>query len=129
MSVKAVGLFVSAPRSVGDVILALHLDQARDCASELEGAVAGDVDFFRRHLGRGDQQGARLIKRIDQDIEPPRLVALNGGEARDAFEDDRGKSLGDGEIVGGAERTGAEIVEAEPGDAAGGSAGRPAGAP
>ena len=39
-------------------------------------------------------------------------------KARNAFEDDRRKALGDGEVVGGAERIGAEIVEGEPGDAA-----------
>ena len=65
-----------SPRAVGDVFLALHFDEARDRALELEGAVAGGINFFGRHLGRGEQQGARLVKRIDQDIEPPRLVAL-----------------------------------------------------
>jgi hypothetical protein len=63
-------------RTVGDVLLALHFDQPRDRAPELEGAVAGGINFFRRHFGRGNQQGARLVKRVDQDVEAPRLVAL-----------------------------------------------------
>jgi len=57
-------------------LLALHLDQARGCAPELEGAVAGSIKLFRRHFGRGNQQRARLVERVDQDVEAPRLVAL-----------------------------------------------------
>ena len=62
-------------------LLALHLDQARDCAPELEGAVAGSIKLFRiklfrRHFGRSNQQRARLVERVDQDVEAPRLVAL-----------------------------------------------------
>jgi len=53
--------------------LALHLDQPGHGASEFEGAVASDIDFFRRHFGRGDQQGARLTERVYQDVEPPGL--------------------------------------------------------
>src|SRR5262245_11669880 len=106
-------------RPVGDVTLALHFDQPRDRALELEGAVPGDIDFLRRHRGGSDQQGARLIEGIDQDIEPSRLIALSGAEAWNCFENNRSKSLRDGEVVGGAERTGTEIVEGEPGNAAG----------
>jgi hypothetical protein len=57
-------------------LLALHLDQARGCAPELEGAVAGSIKLFRRHVGRGNHQRARLVERVDQDVEAPRLVAL-----------------------------------------------------
>src|SRR5215475_10551907 len=80
-------------RPVDDVILALHFDQPRDRALELEGPVSGDIDFFRRHLGRGDQQGACLVEGIDQNIEPPRLVAPSGTKAWDRFENNRSKSL------------------------------------
>ncbi len=50
-------------------------------APELEGAVAGSINFFRRHFGRGNQQRARLVERVDQDVEAPRLVALLGRKA------------------------------------------------
>jgi hypothetical protein len=32
--------------------------------------------LFRRHLPRGNQQRARLVERVDQDVEAPGLVAL-----------------------------------------------------
>src|SRR5258708_643772 len=76
-------------RTINDVLLALHFDQARDRAPELEGAVAGSINFFRRHFGRGDQQGARLVERVDEDVEASRLVALLREKAGDAFDDDR----------------------------------------
>jgi hypothetical protein len=34
------------------------------------------INFFRQHVGRGNQQRARLVERVDQDVEAPRLVAL-----------------------------------------------------
>src|ERR1700756_2926969 len=61
-------------RTVGVVLLALHFDQARDRAPELERAVAGGINFFRRHFGRDDQQRARLVERVDQNAEAARLV-------------------------------------------------------
>src|SRR6266403_2826735 len=120
MAVKVVGPAVSPPRAVGDVVRALHLDQARDGTLELESAVAGDVDFVGRYFGRGDQQGARLVERVDQDVEASGLVAPLRGEARDGFDDHGREMFGYGEGVGGGERLGAKLVEAEPGDAAGG---------
>src|SRR5690348_15198699 len=92
---KVVRSVASPPRAVGDVVLALHLDQPRDGAVELEGAVAGDIDLFGRHFGRGDQQGARLVEGVDQDVETPGHVTLLGSEARDVFEDDRRELFGD----------------------------------
>ena len=69
----------SPPGPVGDVILTLHLDQPRDRALKLESAVTGGVDFLRRDLGRGDQQCARLVERVDQNVEAPCRVALRVG--------------------------------------------------
>src|SRR5262249_22651129 len=89
---------VSLRRGVGDVLLALHLHEARDGALEFEAAVAFDIDFLRRHLGGDDQQGARLIERIDQDMEALRLVAPGRRQARHAFDEDRGKALGQRQI-------------------------------
>ena len=80
----------------------------------LEGAVAGDINFFRRRFGRGNQEDARLAERIDQDVEAPGLVALLRGKARDAFDDDRREALGDREVIGSAERVGAPVKVADP---------------
>src|ERR1700730_1382617 len=104
---KVVRSVAAAPRAVCDVVLALLLDQPRDEAAEFESAVAGSIDCFGGHLGRGDQQGARLIEGVDQDVETPSHVTLPGSEARDAFDDDGRELFGDGEIVGGSERSGA----------------------
>ena len=76
-------------------------------APELEGAVADSLNFFRRQIGRGDQQRARLIERVDQDVEAPSLVALLREKAWDAFDDDRGEAPGDRKVTGGGERVGA----------------------
>src|SRR5712671_5248058 len=102
----------SPPRAVGDVILALHLDQARDGALELEGAVAGDIDFVGRYFGRGDQQRARLVERVDQDVEASGLVAALRREAWDRLDDHGRETSGYGEVVGRGERLGAKVVEA-----------------
>src|SRR5467141_5288442 len=85
----------SPPRAVGEVVLALHLDQPRDGAAELEGAVTGGIDFFGRHFGRRDQQGARLIERVDQDVEATGGVTLLRSKARDAFDNDGREFFGD----------------------------------
>src|SRR5215469_8697186 len=100
---KVVRSVASPLRAVSDVVLALHLDQPGDGAAELEGAVAGSIDFFGRHFSRGDQQGARLVEYVHQDIEATGGVALSRTEAGDALDDDRRELLGDGEIVGGGE--------------------------
>jgi hypothetical protein len=42
---------------------ALHLDQARDCAPELE-VPSLALKLFRRHVGRGNQRRARLLIRL-----------------------------------------------------------------
>src|SRR5712692_3730016 len=54
------------PRPIGGVVLALHLVEARDGAAEFETAVAVKVDLLRQHRGRGDEEGARLVERVDQ---------------------------------------------------------------
>jgi hypothetical protein len=100
---------------VGDVLLALHLDQRRDGGAEREGAVSGNIDVFGPIFGRGDQQGARLVECVDQDVETPGRVAPFGAEPRDRFDDDRREALDDREIVGGW-RCCADLGEAEPGD-------------
>src|ERR1051326_2396174 len=47
--------------AIGEVVLALHLDQPRDGALEFKGAVPRHVDLLGRYVGRGDEQGARLV--------------------------------------------------------------------
>src|SRR6266851_6612376 len=104
-------LRISQLRPVGDVVLALHLIEAGDGAAEFVGAVAGAVDLLGRHLGRSDKEGARLVERVDEDVEALRLVALARPEKRHAFEDDRRVALGDRQVVGGGERAGAQFGE------------------
>src|SRR5437868_11015899 len=47
--------------SVGEIIFALHLDEPRDGPLEPKGAVPRDINLCGRHLGGGDEQGARLV--------------------------------------------------------------------
>src|SRR5262249_37627376 len=113
--IAEVWVAISPPRAIGDVILALHFDQPRDRTLEPEGAVAGSVDFLGGSLRRGDQQGTRLVKRVDQDVETFGGVGLSGAEPRDPLDNDRRKALRDSEVVAGAERFLAELRKAEPG--------------
>jgi hypothetical protein len=71
-----------AARAIDDVVLALHLDQPREGALELEGAVAGERRFPPKELRPMRSTGSRLIERVDQDVEAPGLVVLLSGEAR-----------------------------------------------
>src|SRR5436309_15929605 len=87
--------------SVGEIIFALHLDQPRDGPLELRGAVPRDIDLCGRHLGRGDEQGARLVERSDQDVEALRRVGLARRQAWAPGDDKRGVAVGEREIVGG----------------------------
>ena len=70
---------------IGDIIFALHLVQPGHGTPEFPGTVAFRVDLVRRHLGRGDQQRTRLVKRVDQDVEALRLIAPATVETRDAL--------------------------------------------
>jgi hypothetical protein len=102
-------------RAVGDVVRALHLDQPRDGAAELEGAVADGVDLLGRCRVRGDQQSARFVKHLNQDDESAGGVVLFGTEPRDSFNHDRREIFGDREAIGGGKRPLAESSKAEPG--------------
>src|SRR5437763_7735995 len=73
--------------AVGEIVLALHLDKARCRALKFEGAVARDINLLGRHLGRSDEQGARLVQRIDQDVEALSLVSVACLEPLDLFDD------------------------------------------
>src|SRR5207248_5334628 len=87
--------------SVREIVLALHFDEARDGALEFEGAVARDIDLLGRHLGRGHQQGARLVESIDQDMKALRLVALALRQTRDALNDNCRVALRQRQVIGG----------------------------
>ena len=104
MSVKAVGSLVSPPWAIGDVVFALHLDQAGDGALEFEGTVTGGINFLGRNFGRGDQQGSRFVECVDQNVEAAGLVALLRGEAWDGFDDDCREAFGDCEVIGRGKR-------------------------
>ncbi len=101
----------------GHVVVGLHLQQAGCGALELEGGVAGGVQVHRLGVGGADQLAARLVERIDEMDETPRLVAVVRPELRDAVEDQGVEAPGQRQVVGGAQCPGAEILEAGEGDA------------
>src|SRR5713226_442403 len=103
------------------VTVALHLDQARDGALELEGAVAVGVELLRRRGGGADEVAVRLIERVDEGVESRGLVAPLPPKLGDAFDDEAVESLAQRQIVGGAMRLAAEIVKVEPCDVLGGA--------
>ena len=63
----------------------------------------------------------RLVERVDEGMEPLRLVALIAPHARTALEDDGVVVGAEREIVRRPERAAAQFGEAEPGDALGGA--------
>jgi hypothetical protein len=48
-----------------------------------------------------DRRDARLVERVDQDVEASGRVALFGAEPRDRLDDDRREAIDDREVVGG----------------------------
>src|SRR5260370_35415239 len=96
------------------VIVALHLDQARDGALELEGAVAVGVELLRRRGGGADEVAVRLIERVDEDVEALGLVAPLRPKLGDAFADEAVECLEQRRIVGGAMRLAACIAKIDP---------------
>src|SRR5579863_3779423 len=58
---KRAGPSVATP---GDVVVALHLDEARHRALKLEGAVAFDIESLGRRFGRHDEVSVRLVERV-----------------------------------------------------------------
>ena len=103
----------ASPSPVG----AAHLVEARGGARELEGALAFGVERVGLGGGRADEPHAGLVERVDQGDEPLRLVVAGAREEGDVVEEQDLDGLGDGEIVGRAERPGAEIGEGSAGDA------------
>src|SRR5689334_17816181 len=82
-----------------EILLALHLDEARGGAFELEGAVAGAVEVLRLGVGGSEQFDLMLVERVDQSDEAGGLVAVLRAHARDADQDDRVIMAGHAQIV------------------------------
>src|SRR5829696_6719743 len=103
----------------GEVVARAHLGEARDGAVELERLVAGlgPVEVLRLGVGRDDELDAALVEHVDERDEALRLVAALGGDHRHALEQDGVVRARQRQVVRGAERAPAEIVEGEPGDA------------
>src|SRR5215469_3539696 len=100
----------------GDVIAALHLDETGDRALKLEAAVALDIELLRRRGGRADQIPMRLVERIDDNVEALGGISPLAPELWDAFQHDGVEPATERQIVGGAQRLAAQLVEGEPGD-------------
>src|SRR5215472_7907843 len=104
----------SARRQPGEVVGALHLHQPRDGALEFEAAVALDVYFLRRRLGRDDEQRVRLVERVDQDVKTLRLVAPLRRQAWNALDEDRRVALDQRQVIDCRQRPGAQFRKREP---------------
>ncbi len=69
-----------APKSVETLYRApigtLHFSQAGSGSLKLKTSLPLHIDFFRRRSGTNDQAHARLIKRINQEDKPLRLVEI-----------------------------------------------------
>src|SRR5208282_6527628 len=116
---------IARPRPVaavrqGEVVRRPHLEKPRGRAGELERVRAVRAGKQRLRLRRGgcDELDPHVVQRIDENDEALGLVALGRRKNGDAVDEDRMEALGHFEIIGRAERSSAEAVEIEPGDAA-----------
>ncbi|RUP47336.1 hypothetical protein BC936DRAFT_145844 [Jimgerdemannia flammicorona] len=67
-------------------------------------------------VGRADERRVGLVQGVDKSDESAGFVAVLEGHARDVGEDEGVEVLGELEVVGGAERLGAEVGESGAGD-------------
>jgi hypothetical protein len=97
---------------------ALHLHEPAHRPLELERPLAHGVELVRMAGSTHHQHPPALVERVDQGHEPAGLVAAGRRQDRDAGEEHDPEMLADREVIGGAERPGAQVREVEQGDRA-----------
>src|SRR3984893_10461614 len=97
-----------------DVLLALHFDEPRDGALELENPVAAGVELLRQRGGGADEIAARLVERVDEDVEALGLVALVRAEPGDGLDDEGVEIAAERDIVRRPQRPAAELRHGAP---------------
>ena len=85
---------------------------------EFETASAVRIQRIGFGVGRGDEIGFGFIERIDQGDKARGLVAIVGGQCRDAVDQYGVEARGNGEIIGWTQGLGAQVVKAETGQPA-----------
>src|SRR5690606_1462982 len=93
--------------------VALHLDEARGGALELEGFGPRFfcVERIRRRCGADEDAYMLVVEDVDEQNETLGLVASSLADHRDAVDDQRVVTLGDRHIVAHAERLAAKLME------------------